>query len=137
MRQTAVGKYSRCGAGRCCTPVKKRRLNKLKLKPSKSKCTKGYKVHLDAVRNYLERQDPESLIPFHDLVTTLNINAGYAMTCLKTLKTQGVKIHISKKGMPHDSYREDWNWRSHWRYRYAQETHGYFSGWRGVYITKY
>lgn len=139
MRQSRVARYSRCGLG-CCDrgPGK----HKIKLKPSKSKRTKGYKVHLEAVFNYVERQPVEEYLRFHDLVRDLNIDAGYAMTCLKMLKTKGVKIRIHKKGWPHDSYREQWAYYKSGDLETARKImcdseNGWESGYRCVIYKKY
>lgn len=139
MRQHRVTKYSRCGLG-CC--VRRKGSIKAKLKPSKSKRTKGYKVHLDAVFNYLERQPVGVYLKFHDLVCDLNINAGYAMTCLKMLKTKGVKIRIHKKGWPHDSHREHWAYYKSGDLEIARKimrdfNDGWGSGYCGVFYMKY
>jgi hypothetical protein len=139
MRQSRVAKYSRCGL--CCCdrgPGK----YKIKLKPSKSKRTKGYKVHLEAVFNYVERQPVGEYLRFHDLVSDLNIDAGYAMTCLKMLKTKGVKIRILKKGWPHDSRREHWGYYKPGDVATARKImddfeSGWGSGYRAILYKKY
>ncbi len=81
-------------------------------------------AHLESVSSYIIRSAP-GLIRVHDMLLSLNINQGYLLSCVARLRTQGMKISISKKGKPHDSYRDGWPGSS-----------GDESGWCGVFLIK-
>lgn len=104
-------------------PGKRKSLTQ-KLRPSKSKRTKGYTAHLDAVKSYIDRE-AVGMIRVHEMIKTLNINQGYLLSCVARLRTQGLKISIAKKGKPHDSYRDGWPGNT-----------GGESGWCSVFLYK-
>ena len=111
MRQTRTGRY-RCGLG-CCNRSKPHQHNGkklMRLPASRSKKTKGYKVHLDAVKAFLDSKVivveetglHRARVSRDTIARELNINIGYVKSCLAMLKTQGVCIHGPDNGLPHD-----------------------------------
>jgi len=101
MRQTRAGSY-RCGGG-CCKRDRDRQEGKLK--PSKAKSTKGYKVHIEEVRNFVLRTS-RSWITLSEIEQGLNLPNGYVRACLMDLNREGLVSRIMNREA-HDGERDN------------------------------
>lgn len=128
MRQIRVAKYSKCG-GLCChkfKPAKEGGKRQMRLPASRSKKTKGYKVHIEEVKQWMhdkfdhvdtERYPWVFLYP-DDIARELNINIGYVCSCIMYLRTKGYAIDREPyKSLPRDDargmtkeQRQKWGW---------------------------